>query len=323
VIGWYVHHVGRGHLHHAVAVAAQLAEPVTALSSLPRPDVWCGDWVQLERDDRGSIADPDAHTVLHWAPRHNSGLRARMAAIAAWIDGARPRALVVDLSVEVCTLARLMGVPVITFCLPGTRTDPPHRMAWDLADAIIAPWPQRHPNLCVGLEPYLGKVCFTGGISRWDRRERPGSRDPRHGVVLAGLGGSALPAPEIAGWTWTVFSRDNWCPDPWPQLAGAAVVLSHAGLAAVADVAAARVPAVVVPQVRPFGEQLATAAALDRDGLAAVVADPSSANWARLADAAIARGGAGWTRWSDGNGAARAASAIAAVAERGAPSCAS
>ena len=38
VIGWYIHHHGRGHLARAEAVRAHLDEPVVALSSLPEPD---------------------------------------------------------------------------------------------------------------------------------------------------------------------------------------------------------------------------------------------------------------------------------------------
>jgi hypothetical protein len=315
VIGWYVHHVGRGHLHHALAIAEQLAEPVTALSSLQRPAEWRDDWIQLARDDEGTIAEPDAHGAFHWAPVRHSGLRDRMATVAAWIAAARPRALVIDVSVEVAALARLFGVPVITFCLPGVRTDAPHRLAWDLADAIIAPWPQRHPGLCVGLEGYRDKVCFTGAISRFAGRPRLEPRAGRHGVVLGGLGGSALRAPDVPGWAWTVLDGRTWCQDPWPLLCSAEVVITHAGLAAVADVAAARAPALVVPQERPFGEQVATATALDLDGLAMVVGS-ASADWPRLVDETVACGGAGWLRWSDGRGASRAAAGIAAVADR-------
>lgn len=322
MIGWYVHHVGRGHLQHATAVAAQLGEPVTGLSSLSRPDGWRGGWIQLPRDDDGDITDPDAHGVLHWAPLRHRGLRERMAAISAWIVAAGPRVLVVDLSVEVAALGRLLGVPVVTFCLPGTRTDSPHRLAWDLADAIIAPWPQRYPGLCVGLERHLGKVCFTGGISRFAARGRPDTRTDRHGVVLGGLGGAVVVAPDVPGWTWTVLDGRIWCPDPWPDLASAGVVITHAGLGAIADVAAARAPAVVVPQPRPFGEQQATAAALGRDGVATVVG-PGAAEWPRLVEGAVERGGAGWAKWSDGTGAARAAATIDTVADLGTYPCAS
>ena len=57
VIGYYVHHQGDGHLTRAAAIARALAgEPVTGLSSRPRPDGWPGEWVQLARDDDAARA---------------------------------------------------------------------------------------------------------------------------------------------------------------------------------------------------------------------------------------------------------------------------
>ena len=55
----------------------------------------------------------------------------------------------------------------------------------------------------------------------------------------------------------------------------ASVIVGNAGLGTVADVIATGRPLVVVPEARPFGEQAATAAALDRAGIAGVVDDPS------------------------------------------------
>ena len=94
VIGYYVHHHGTGHLHRAMTVAPHLAEPVTGLSSLPRPEAWAGPWIELPRDD--SAAPYPAPTTaaqgrLHWVPLGDAGLRARMAAISAWIDDSARR----------------------------------------------------------------------------------------------------------------------------------------------------------------------------------------------------------------------------------------
>jgi hypothetical protein len=37
MIGYYIHHVGQGHLQQARCVTAHLTEDVTGLSSLPEP----------------------------------------------------------------------------------------------------------------------------------------------------------------------------------------------------------------------------------------------------------------------------------------------
>ena len=57
MIGYYVHHQGRGHLGRARALARHLDEPVTGLSSLSRPHDWRGPWRDLPEDD-GSRDDP-------------------------------------------------------------------------------------------------------------------------------------------------------------------------------------------------------------------------------------------------------------------------
>src|SRR5699024_5470693 len=155
----------------------------------------------LPRDDDGDAPpqDPDARGVLHWVPAAHPGLRARMAAISAWIATARPTLLVVDVSVEVTLLARLHGVPVVVVAMPGERTDRPHRLGYDVAESLLAPWPG---DLVPGDWPpqWRAKTACVGAFSRFDGRPVPGpaapappapGRDPRGRVLLLwGAGGS-------------------------------------------------------------------------------------------------------------------------------------
>jgi hypothetical protein len=86
MIGYYIHHVGRGHLQQARCIAAQLSCGVTGLSSLAEPDGWPGSWIRLPRDDMaGAAADPESGGQLYWAPLGDAGLRWRSRA------GARAR----------------------------------------------------------------------------------------------------------------------------------------------------------------------------------------------------------------------------------------
>ena len=85
MIGWYIHHVGVGHLTRAEAVSRELRMPVAGLSSLPPPAQWQGPWVGLDRDDDTAV-EPTARGQLHWAPVHDDGLRSRTAEVSAWID---------------------------------------------------------------------------------------------------------------------------------------------------------------------------------------------------------------------------------------------
>ena len=74
----------------------------------------------------GRLTMPAAHGVLHWAPHHDAGLRGRMALIAQWVADVHPSAAVIDVSVEVAALLRLLGVPVVVVAMPGERIDAPH-----------------------------------------------------------------------------------------------------------------------------------------------------------------------------------------------------
>jgi hypothetical protein len=333
VIAYYVHHQGSGHAHRAAAIAAHLRTPVVGMGSGPSPAGWPGRWVALpgdadEGDAGGTVADPTAHGTLHWAPRRHPGLRERMQLISEALAGAS--LLVVDVSVEVALLGRLHGVPVVIMAQPGDRTDRPHRLAYDLADRLLAPWPSRaEPGWPAS---WTAKTVHLGGLSRFDGRS---TRSPQGRRVLAlwGSGGLDVGAAALRDaaaatpdWDWTVAGPEpagapaglawrGWIDDVWPELDAAGVVVTHAGQNAVAEVAAARRAAVIVPQRRPHGEQVATGEALRRARLGVVTPVwPAAPAWPGVLEEAVARGGAGWSAWSPGDGAARAAALLDGLA---------
>ncbi|TWG99593.1 putative glycosyltransferase [Nocardioides sp. J9] len=340
MIGYYVHHHGRGHLHRALAIAAQLAEPVTFLSSLPPPAEWLarpaarrGEWVVLDRDDRGvAPADPDAGGRLHWVPVADAGLSRRMRQVSTWLDRARPRLVVVDVSVEVALLARLHGVPVVTAVLPGRRADPAHLLGFDVASEVVGFWPE---GMTDALLPDLPervrrRVRAVGAVARFPvdpvapvepPSPAPDEAAPRSAVLLAGAGGSALDDAAVdtvvgstPGWRWTVLGPGSWVDDPRPALRSADVVVTHAGQNALAEVAALRRPAVVVPQQRPHDEQVTTARALRDAGWPVLVDEQLPLDgWSARLEAAARIGGGRWTAWCDGRAAERFAAVVGAV----------
>lgn len=331
MIGYYVHHLGRGHLAMAQCIAARLTGRVTGLSSLACPGGWPGEWLTLPRDDTGEPAiEPTAGGQLHWAPLGHRGLRNRMAMIASWIQRTAPSVIVVDVSVEVAALARLMGVPVVSVVLPGWRDDPAHRLGHSLAETLIAPWPASLSALLLDDGAAAARIRAVGAFSRFDGRlPEPGTGPAARGssvLVLQGSGGSEVTARDLGeaaaatpDWTWTTLGGTTgpWVSDPWPVLCQADVVVTHAGLNAIADVAAARKPAVVVPQARPHDEQLATGRALARAGLAVVTRGwPQAARWPSLLRAATELGGERWAAWSTGTGATDAAEIIESAGPR-------
>lgn len=328
MIGYYIHHQGRGHLNRALAIVAELDQPVTGLSSQPRPVGWIGDWVELPRDDASvDPRDVDASARLHWVPLHDPGLRDRMARLSRWIADSRPRVIVVDVSVEVALLARLHGVPVISVALPGVRADEAHRLGYDISTALIAAWPQEAEGMITGLTSTARRrLHCVGAISRFGsradaRHPSPGPEVSRRVLLLGGAGGSSLDAAMIAQaraatpeWHWTVLGGrgGRWVEDPWSQICSADVVVTHAGQNALADVAAARRPAIVIPEERPHEEQVTTASVLAGSSRwpALVRQNFPETGWPALLEEAAGLDGDLWERWNDGLGARVAAAVI-------------
>lgn len=337
MIGYYIHHHGHGHLARATSICAHLRNPVTALSSTALPErdaVVFDEVVRLSRDDDAvdAAVDPTAHGLLHWVPRHDEGLRKRMATLAEWIARTQPRVLVVDVSVEVTLLARLFGIPVVVMAMPGTRTDTPHTLGYRAADHLIAAWAREiyDPEW---LRPYAVKTSYVGGISRFDGRHLPSDVDDFDDrstvLVMGGSGGSALSLGDFRSWRrrHTRFRWEGmgvpggtWVDDPWPSLCRADVVIGHAGQNTVADIAAARRPAVLVAERRPYDEQHATTTALHRAGLSVGLPEwPDLERWPELIERARRTDPAQWARWRTSGAAARAAAILDRIAEEGAP----
>ena len=93
------------------------------------------------------------------------------------------------------------------------------------------------------------------------------------------------------------------------------VAVLHPGQNSLAEVAALRLPAIVVPADRPFAEQRTTASVL-ADGWPAVVVDGVPARgWDDLLDEALFLDGEGWAEWCDGGAPTRLASVVGGVVD--------
>ena len=325
VIGWYAHHVGSGHATTALLVGRLTRTPVVVLSSAPRPDDWPVDrWLALPLDDAPGGEDHTGGGGLHWAPLHHPGYRRRMAVLADWVLSARPAVLMSDVSAEVTLLARLLGVPVATVLMAGDRSDRPHQLAYDVASTLFAPFPAG-VHVTVGERPeWTDKTVRLGALSRFDDRRPTPAVGGRHAVLLWGRGGSVVTEDDVRdaaaatpGWTWTVCRTAD--PDEvWGLLQSADVVVTHAGQNAVAEVAAARRPAVVVPQPRPHDEQRHLASGLADLGLTPRLDGwPAPSRWAALLETARTSDPGRWSAWSDGAGARRMAAHLDRMVAQG------
>jgi len=341
VIGYYAHHRGAGHLNRAMSIARELSDDVTILSSSPRPAEFSGGWVDLPLDhsahDREPSADASAHGALHWVPLASDGLFSRMSAIAQWLREAEPSVVVVDVSVEVALLVRLHGIPVVTMAQPGDRTDAAHTLGYRASSAIVAVWPEGVPALRVA-DDIAGRVEAVGAISRIPV-VAPLRRDPQQIAVLAGLGTRGQSALDIA-----VRAAREALPDArWVVLSGAdsatvahtlrtsALVFAHCGENALAEIAASRIPAIIVPESRPHEEQQAMGIALGASGMPVTVVDMvehglgaeaaetavQNVDWELLVRETSQLDGEVWSAWCDGDAAARAAAIVERVAALG------
>ena len=336
MIGWYVHHHGWGHVTRMRAIRRHLGEEVTVFSSLPAPNSLDDDttWIRLPADadpvvgpdgvsrEAHELGDVTAGGALHWAPIGHPGHRERLAVIADWIARNPVSVFVVDVSVEVTAFVRLLGVPTVVFAQPGDRTDSPHRLGYDVADRIVAPWASGTID-AAELAGRIDRVRHVGAISRYDGRDRDGGEDDTARRVL--FLSRTLDQPELAetadllaaqGWVVeTAGARgDDRVDDVWPMLCRATVVVSAAGQNGVADLAAAGARAVVLPQDRPFGEQEHTGRVLQSDGYAWTgPADSTPQQIVELIERAAAST-PDWSGWGVQGAAARAARAIEEVA---------
>lgn len=321
-----------------MSIARELRSDVTILSSSPRPAGWTGGWVDLPLDhapgDRDPAADAGANGALHFVPLASDGLFTRMGAIAQWLREERPAAVVVDVSVEVALLVRLHGIPVITMAQPGDRTDAAHTLGYRASSAIVAVWPEGVPALRVA-DDIAARVQSVGAISRIPV-VAPLERDPLQIAVLAGLGTRGQSALDIV-----VSAARAALPDArWVVLSGAdsatvahtlrtsALVFAHCGENALAEIAASRVPAIIVPESRPHEEQQAMGLALGSSGMPVTVIDMvehsldaesaaaavAGVDWAQLVQETADLDGDVWGAWCDGDAAVRAAAIVERVA---------
>lgn len=338
MIGYYVHHHGRGHLERCKVILRCLDRPATVLTSLDVDPSELPDGTELLRlphDTDGTDAagaadlsaggpgsrcgDPTGRGALHWAPLGSRGLQERARLMVGWLSRPGSTLLVSDVSVEAVVLARLCGVPAVAVRYHGDRRDRPHRLAWDLAVGLLAPYPEVHEQADVGAE--VRRRTFYGGLlsrfagrptSRGEARRQLGvGVEDRLLVIALGAGGhdldpACLPAiaAALTGWHVVLLGgpgegaspvrpspprrlRDGpgatvlgWVADPFPWLRAADVVVGHGGQNLVGEVAAAGRPFICVPQDRPHHEQRRRAEVLGSCGLATVVPHwPEPGDW--------------------------------------------
>jgi predicted glycosyltransferase len=312
-IGWYVHHQGAGHLQRARAVAAALPRPCTILGTLAGFDTAGLDCLDLP-DDRplgvaaafdGRDAEAERPEALHYAPLNHPGLRSRMARIAAWVERTEPALIVVDVSVEVALLARLLSVPTLVVRLAGTRNDQPHLEAFRSAAQLLAPFPAALDG--AGVPDWVrAKTVYAGFLGAPAQAAAETTGDI---VVVFGRGGAggdraalAAAARAVPDRAWHVLGPvsgsgqtpanlhlHGWVADVEARVARASLLVGGGGDGVVALAAAQGKRFICLPEERAYGEQTEKAAALARLGAAIVHPGwPPAAAWPVLLRSGLA-----------------------------------
>ncbi len=330
---WYLHDHGRGHLERARTVLDHLTGEVVVAAG---PGIAAGAAEVLGTKVVALPGDVPVAPTPTIGPWHHApagpDLRARTSALVDVVARNDCTTAVVDVSVEVTVLARLLGLRTVTVRQSGRRSDRAHRIGLESADIV---WiPQR-----LALEPIDDPIddrwFFSGPFSRFDGRTARPARDStsrqRLVVLLVGTGGTSFElapwrhAAPPAGWEVAIAGVGQ----PWRNgpvecvgrgaaieslLARADVVVTSAGWAAVADTVAAGCRLVVVPESRPFDEQQVRADALAGAGLALCRSRwPSPSELPGVLDQASRLDPTAWDHHHDGHGAQRSAAMIERV----------
>lgn len=268
-------------------------------------------------------------SFLHYAPLNVPGIARRNQVLTNFFAENPTCILIVDVSVEITLLARLCSIPTVVIRQHGRRMDTAHRLAYESAELIIAPYPE---SLSAADEEghFAYKTFFSGGFSRFDD-VRYGAASPAHGQpeqerssitvpgnigIFMGRGGSCfnqsyithlrevLPkrftihvlgelsdSEVLAG---VVYHGDT--PKAKDVLRGCEVVICDAGHNCVMELGSLRKPMICMPAPRPFDEQEVKADLLARERLALVVKekDRFDVDWERMIENAKDLSTAAW-----------------------------
>lgn len=304
-VAYYAHHHGSGHLRHAQRLAdldcinLQVASTGARQVELLRGPL---EYVALP-DDTGLVHGTGPRRVedpFHYVPV-GAGIRQRFATLNQAWNRFVPDVVMVDVSVEVAVFARLSGYPVAFRRMPGNRGDPAHQMAYSLSDAIFGYFPStlEDPEQ---LEAYGAKSHY---LTVPEPAGPPASSEVRQGVrprrvVVQTSLASSLPLRDVASaarasprWQWEVagavekdgtplpgnLTLHGVLDDPGPVMNRADLLISSAGHNAVVAAAACRRPVFLIPEERPYDEQLHFARSLQ-----AVAGIPMLGSWSAPTD---------------------------------------
>lgn len=298
VIGYYVNHGGQGHLQRALAVIPHLSAPVVLFGEFPLgsfilpPNTT---YVELPSDATLGYKVRLGRPYLY-APWGTS-VHQRYALILAAIITHKITHLHADVSPEVLSFAKILGLTTSTILMQGLRTDRAHTLGYEMADAVIAPFAPDYVNMA---NYHIDKaVTFVGGISRFaghpattqeETRQKLGWQG-RNILVTTSFGGTAKAIDWLVAAA-TMFPDTMWhiignyqiagelpanlhgrkdVANPSDQLQAADYVLGTGGNNSIMEAADFGKKYACVPEPRHYDEQIMAGLSLSRLQAAVVI----------------------------------------------------
>lgn len=286
-ISYYAHHMGSGHLRHARRIIDTDAFEVQVASAGAKN--WSlfpegTKYVPLAFDiDGGCSPVPVSGGHLHYSPQGAYITECFVTLNKAW-EQFTPDVVMVDVSVEVALFARLSVYRVAMRRMPGNRADQAHTLAYDVADALFAYFPDHLEDM-----EHLKKYAHESHYLATPQPKKSPSLDlpmneglelgangkTRNVVVQTSLGASitlssvARVAAASRQWTWDVLGSirqdsahmppnltlHGTVPEPEKWMSTAAVVITSAGSNAIVAAVACGRPTLMISEPRPFDDQ--------------------------------------------------------------------
>lgn len=300
-IGYYVHSHGDGHRQRAIAIAKHYPHIFTLIGTNLENRTEGLDYLDLPSDSCTDDNYTNNHLHLtHYTPYNEPNIRHRMRQISDWIDDNKPDLMVVDVSVEIAMLARILTIPTVYVRLVGKRSDSAHMDAFLAAEALLCPFAKELETETTD-EQIRKKSYYFADLSSKTNVEI--KAEDNNILVLLGAGGHDFKlkhliklAKALPKWKINVlgpikrsfFKRipknlhlHGWIKDYLPYLTKASIVIGSAGDGVVSNVLNLKKPYICVPQYRPFDEQIEKAKKLSEIGID-VIYDLNSVNWKEI-----------------------------------------
>lgn len=259
-------------------------------------------------------------------------------AMVTFLSRWQPDLVVSDVGLEASILARMCGIPVVYSRQHGSRWDKGHRLAYEWACSLWAPFAAEMEQADCP-DWIREKTFYSGGFCRFSGRKKeaiaPSSytQTKPNILVMTGFGGTAITPQKLAAaaaatpeWQWHLLGAhtagktvcaQGVVEDVWPYLCHADLVIANAGHNSTMEIAAAGASAVFIPAERPFNEQLCKVNVLRNLELGIVASVwPKPWEWARLREQAHAQDLSKWQHLQDANAPRRAAQHITQITKK-------